>query len=142
MENIRQKKAPHNVLTSTRSLLKVTKNKGYRTTSNDTSVLNYTSEDVNLENGILAADITIPYSYLQTVTYKYDKEKKMNIRTLEYARGVLQKDYITGESFTTKNIIIEFVENSTLNDGTTKKTDKHYQILEHLMDIILQMEEQ
>ncbi len=114
---ISAKKAPHNVLTSTKSLLKAAKNKGYRTTSNDTSVLNYTSEDVNLENGILATDITIPYSYLQTVTYKYDKEKN---RYTRYARGVLQKDYITGESFTTKNIIIEFVENSTLNDGTTK----------------------
>ena len=114
---ISAKKTPHNVLTSSKALLKAAKDKGYRITSNDTSVLNYTSTEINLEDGISATNITIPYSYIQTVTYKYDKEKN---RYTRYARGVLQKDYSTGESFTTKNIIIEFVENSTLNDGTTK----------------------
>ena len=54
---------------------------------------------------------------MQSVTYKYDEKTK---RYTRYARGTLQKDYTTGESITTKNIIIEFINNSVLNDGTNK----------------------
>lgn len=111
------KAAPHNVLTSTSSILSIAKNKGYSTNSTSSSILNYVSEDVNLENGINASTITIPYSTLHKAQYKYDTKTQRYIR---YARGTIQKDYSTKETITTKNIIIEFVENSSLNDGTKK----------------------
>ncbi len=43
------KKAPHNAYTNTASILKIAKDKGYKTTSNQKSVLNYSSEEINLE---------------------------------------------------------------------------------------------
>lgn len=117
------KKAPHNAMTSTKTLLAAAKKKNYRTTSSATSVLNYAQEDVTLEEGQLATEIKIPHSYLQTVTYKYNEKTG---RYTRYARGTLQKDYTTGESITTKNIIIEFIDNSVLQDGTTKdRQDLH-----------------
>ena len=114
---IKDKYAPHNVMTSTDKILTLAKNLKYRTTSTSTSVLNYVPDEVQLENGIDATSITIPHSYLQKVQYKYDEETK---RYTRYARNKLQKDYTTGESVTTKNIIIEFVNNSVLEDGTNK----------------------
>lgn len=117
------KRAPHNAMTSTKTLLDAAKKKNYRTKSDNPSVLNYVQEELTLEEGKVATEIKIPHSYMQSVTYKYNEKQK---RYTRYARGVLQKDYTTGESITTKNIIIMFVNNSGLNDGTTKdRQDLH-----------------
>ncbi len=111
------KRAPHNVMTSTSSILSIAKQKGYKTTSEDTSVLNYVADEVELKDGIDATSITIPHSTLHKVKYEYNEKTK---RYTRYARGTLQKDYKSGKEITTKNIIIEFVPNSRLNDGTSK----------------------
>lgn len=114
---VRDKSAPHNVVTSTENILKIAERKGYETTSTKDSVLNYTTDEVNLEDGISATNITIPYSSSYKVTYKYDEETK------RYTRGynkTTQKDWETKELVTTKNIIITFAKNTTLNDGTSK----------------------
>ena len=68
--------APHNVVTDTKSLLDISNKKGYRTTSDEDSVLNYVLDEVNLDNGQSAVNITIPYSIYNTVKYKYDSENK------------------------------------------------------------------
>ena len=114
---ITTKAAPHNAVTSTKQIWSMAKNLKYRTTSSQSSVLNYVVDDVLLEDGIDATSVKIPHSYLQTVQYKYNEETK---RYTRYARGVLQKDNSTGKSVTTKNIIIEFVNNSRLQDGSGK----------------------
>ena len=114
---ISAKKAPHNAMTSTKTILDAAKKKGYKTTSTATSVLKYAFEEVELTDGKKATEIKIPHSYMQNVTYKYDTKTK---RYTRYARGVLQKDYTTGKSVTTKNIIIMFANNSQLQDGTAK----------------------
>ena len=120
---ISAKKAPHNAMTSTKTILDAAKKKGYNTTSKATSVLTYAKEEVELEEGENATEVKIPHSYMQNVTYKYDLKTQ---RYTRYARGVLQKDYTTGKSITTKNIIIMFANNSQLNDGTTKdRQDLH-----------------
>ena len=111
------KSAPHNVFTSTEDIKKIAKNKGYSLTSDEESVLNYTFDEINLEDGIDANTVTIPYSELHTTSYKYDEETK---RYTRYARGKKQTDYETKDPITTKNIIITFVKNSKLNDGTKK----------------------
>lgn len=111
------KSAPHNVFTSTEDIKKIAKNKGYSLTSDEDSVLNYTFDEINLEDGIDANTVTIPYSELHTTSYKYDEETK---RYTRYARGKKQTDYETKDPITTKNIIITFARNSRLNDGTKK----------------------
>lgn len=114
---ISTKRAPHNAMTSTKTLLDAAKKKNYRTTSDNESVLSYAQSEVSLSSGNTATEIKIPHSYLHSVTYKYNDKQK---RYTRYARGILQKDYTTGEAVTTKNIIIMFANNSNLNDGTTK----------------------
>ena len=108
--------APHNALTSTDRLLAVAENNGYRTTSDQSSVLHYTADEVELDKGQEATYVTIPYNSYNVVEYKYDEETK---RYTRYAKGQLQTDWNTGENVTTKNIIITFAENYTMPQYTS-----------------------
>ena len=116
---VKDKKAPHNVLTSTENILKIADRKKYSKTSEKESVLNYVADEFELtnEDAITANEVTIPHSNLQTVKYEYNMETKTYTR---YARGKIQKDYVTGEPITTKNIIITFCNNYTLTDSENK----------------------
>ena len=115
---ITSKSAPHNVLTSTENILSIAERKSYRTTSEEESILNYTTDEITLENnGIQALEINIPYSTSYEVIYKYNEETKKYER---YCNEILQKDFKTKEVIDTKNIIITFAENTTLNDGSDK----------------------
>ena len=114
---VKDKKAPHNVVTTTEKIKEIATRKGYRLTSSKESVLNYTTDEVNLENGQVAEDITIPYSTSNKVEWTYNSETKRYVR---HSKGKVQKDWKTGEEITAKNIIIEFIANSTLNDGENK----------------------
>ena len=144
---VKDKSAPHNMFTSTASILKIANRKGYETTSTQESILNYNAyefdladkykvqviesettenETVETENkpeevegtvAMNATKVTIPHSKLQTVRYEYNEETK---RYTRYARNKLQTDYITGEPVTTKNIIITMCDNYTLTDSENK----------------------
>ena len=80
-------------------------------------MLNYVTDEVNLENGQDAISVTIPHSNLQTVKYVYNEEEKVYER---YARKKEQKDWTTGKTITAKNIIITFSDNYTLQDSENK----------------------
>lgn len=114
---VKDKNSPHNAVTSTEALLKVAKAKGYKTTSDKESVLNYVTDEVLLEDGQDATTVTIPHSTLQTVRYEYDAENKVYKR---FARNKAQTDWDTGNPITTKNIIITFCDNYTLSDSENK----------------------
>ena len=113
---VSDKYAPHNAVTSTENIMKIAESKDYRTTTSQEPVLNYVVAEVELEDGEIANNITIPYSYVNTVEYVYDEELKEYVR---YSRGEKQVDWDSGKTVTTKNIIIEKAENWTLNDGTS-----------------------
>lgn len=114
---VKEKAAPHNAVTNTKKLLESAKNKGYKTTSTKESVLNYVTEEVNLEEGQTTYEVTIPHSDLQTVKYVYNSDSKVYTR---YARGKKQTDWESKEDITTKNIIITFCNNYTLSDSENK----------------------
>ncbi len=114
---VKDKKAPHNAVTSTANILQIAENKKYRTTSDKKSVFNYTVDEVNLEDGQKADTITIPYSTSNSVKWEYDSEAKNYVR---YTRGRKEVEWDTGEDARFKNIIIEFIANSRLNDGENK----------------------
>lgn len=114
---VKDKVSPHNAVTSTAKLLESARNKKYKTTSREESVLNYVTEEVNLADGQEAVSVTIPHSQLQTVKYEYDEENKVYERQ---ARGKEQVDWDTKKTITTKNIIITFCDNYTLDDVEDK----------------------
>lgn len=116
---VKDKASPHNAVTSTKNILQYANSKGYRTTSNADSVLRYTEEEVLLEdeNAVVANTIKIPYSTSYNVSYQYNEQTKKYER---YEDGKLHKDWDTKETISTKNIIITFAKNTTLNDVENK----------------------
>ncbi|MBR3152991.1 MAG: DUF3048 domain-containing protein [Clostridia bacterium] len=110
--------APHNCYTSISGLVKQAAELGYRTTSSKKSVLNYVKDEIDLgETATVANSVYIPFSSIQDVKFVYDPTTK---RYTRYARDVLQTDASTDEALTTKNIIIEFAYNYTLDDDENK----------------------
>lgn len=115
---VKDKSAPHNAVTSMAKIKEIAERKEYRLTTSQKPVLNYTAEEVELNNGAQSAyTVTIPYSDYNTVKYEYDEETKRYVR---YSRNVEQLDWLTNETVTTKNIIITKCKNTTLNDGENK----------------------
>lgn len=115
---VKDKSAPHNLFTSTDSILKIAERKGYSKTSDKKSVLNYVANEVEMPaTAVNATSVTIPHSNLQTVKYEYDEQNKVYKR---YARKKAQTDWTTGKNLTTKNIIITMCDNETLDDGENK----------------------
>lgn len=114
---VKDKSAPHNAVSATKNILSIAKAKGYSLESDKKSVLNYVTEEVNLESEQVANKFSIKYSDYNTVSYTYDSEAKKYLR---YSRNTKQVDWDTKEDVFVKNIIITFVRNSTLNDGENK----------------------
>lgn len=114
-----ERKAPHNAYTNTESILKIAEQKGYRTTSDKESVLNYVPDEVelNTEDAMIANTVIIPYTTSHKVKYVYDESTK---RYTRYSKGKVMSDATTSEHITTKNLIITFAKNTTLNDGENK----------------------
>ena len=125
---VQDKYAPHNAVTSTKNIMKIAEREDYRTTTTADTVLNYVVEEVELEEGKTANTVTIPYSYSNTVRYEYDEDLKEYVR---YSRDEKQVDWETEKTITTKNIIIEKVENWILNDGT----DKGRQTIDNIKEV-------
>ena len=121
---VKNKQAPHNAMTSTEKILEDAQKKGYRTTSDVDSILKYSVDEINLEQDetLQTADtITIPYfNQSNTVKWEYNSELK---RYERYTKGVKEIEEGTGDNVTAKNIIIEFIKNSTISgDNAGRQT--------------------
>lgn len=107
-----KKAAPHNAIVSVEEMNNYIASKKYRTTTKKRNVLNYSVEAVDLANGTVANTVNIPYS-TSKVKFVYNAEKKMYDR---YVGNKVQKDWVSGETLTTKNIIITYAHNYTTNE--------------------------
>lgn len=136
--------APHNVFTSTEKLYAYAEQKDYDTTTTNWKLLNYTTDEVNLNNpistttqvnpetgekekvpvtrdGLLTANsVVIPYSYYQTRSYTYDAERKVYLRFMNDTPHI---DKSSGQQLYYKNIIIEQVRNSQLDSEGRQDLD-------------------
>lgn len=108
-----EKKAPHNALTNIKKVLEYAEKRNYRTTSDQRSVLNYVVDEVEIEDGQTANTVNIPYTSSHKVSFKYNSETKMYER---YVNGKVEKDWISGEVRSTKNIIVTFAYNYTTDE--------------------------
>ena len=90
-------------------------NKGFRTTSDNKSVFNYSVDEIELsrKEGAIKADyIDIEYSSYQTTKYEYDPENKVYKRSMtDYGEATPHTDIDTNKQYTAKNIITYQVEN-------------------------------
>lgn len=107
----------HTVNMNTNTVYDYAKNtKGYSLESDNTILLKYNKEDVDLssyEGAIQANRVFIDYGSNEDNFY-YDAESKMYKRNVN---GVDTTDFGTGEVFTTKNIIIEKISYYPTDDN-------------------------
>ena len=95
----------HTAYTSLGELIDFTTKNKYRLTSNDSQLLNYSAEEVDLGsvNGSKTAkNVTVRYGGT-TTKFTYDANSKMYVKAVN---GKTYKDHKTKEKITTKNIII------------------------------------
>ena len=116
---------PHNVFTTSERLYKQAENDHYNITTKDWKLLNYSVDTISLEDIFKEAapqenewyntanSIVLKYSNYQTTSYQYDSENKYYLRFMD---GNPHLDKTTKEQLHYKNIIIEKVKNSTLDD--------------------------
>ncbi len=105
----------HNLYTSVKDAYEYAEKKNYKTDSK-ISYSWYSKEDFDLESGSTATDVSVPYSSLYTVNYKYNSADKVYDRYIGSNPHMSQ----TGNGLTAKNIIICHVRNYPLNDGQNK----------------------
>ncbi len=107
--------SPHNVFTSIEDLYNVAESKGYSTTSDNYSLLNYTPDEVDFDDTsdlLTANNVSMTYSNSEVRSYIYDSTNKYYLR---YMNNSAHTDRDTGIQYYYKNIIIMKVNNSTLD---------------------------
>lgn len=110
----------HNVFTSIEKIKERAAKKNYRMTSDKGVLLTYSIPILKLstyEQSKEAKDIYIKYSSSHNVSYVYDDENKVYLRSM---RGIAHVDRKTKEQYSFKNIIVYQVRNYSLNDGSGK----------------------
>lgn len=108
----------HTAYTSISKLKEAVKSKGFETTGDNTLLLNYSVDNIDLsqkENSIEANKVTIPYgSAKNTTTFVYDENTKMYNRQ---ENGTNCIDYETKEKVSTKNIIVQKINYKVCDDN-------------------------
>ncbi len=115
--------SPHNVFVSIDNVKNYLSNKQYSSTSAGWQVLNYTTEDVELnkdetgeqstvEGLTTATKVSIEYSGTENRTYAYDSVNQYYLRS---QNGKAQLERKSEQQLNVKNIIIMRVENRTID---------------------------
>lgn len=110
----------HNVFTSINKLKERAIIKGYRMTTEEANLFNYSVDDLYFENDqnvMSATNVKVVYSSSHNVRYVYDENSKNYKR---FSREKPHLDRVTNEQYTFKNIIVYNVKTYNLNDGSGK----------------------
>lgn len=113
----------HTAFTTTQNIKNGEENFGYRTTSDQKPVLNYSVDEIDLssyENSMVANNVYMDYSRNKSTSYEYDSENKVYKRS---QNGNPHTDYVTGNQYTAKNIIVYQVSNSTISGDEKGRQD-------------------
>ncbi len=105
----------HTAFTSMEKIKEQVEKRGYRVTSEEKPVLNYSADEIDLskeEGSIVANQVYIAYSSNRNTSFTYDSEQKVYKRS---QNGKEHTDYVTKEQYTAKNIITYQVENYSLD---------------------------
>ena len=95
----------HTLFTNTKLLSKAVNNKKLRTTTDVTSYLTYSEDELDLSKyeTKAAKKVNVKYSTYRTSGYEYDSDNKVYKR---FMSGKKHTDLNTGEQYTFKNIIV------------------------------------
>ena len=106
----------HTAFTNIEKINAVVREKGYRTKTNTDLLLNYEPDEIELnekESNVIANNVVIPYSSYITTSYTYDPNTKLYKR---FVNGEEHVDSVTKLQYTTKNIIIQKMDNYSIDN--------------------------
>ena len=119
-ENPEHLASEHTAYLDTDKVYESAKKKGYKVETDDSILLKYNVKDVDLsekEDVKDATKVVISYDGSSNVTtFKYNAETKMYERYVTSKENIC-KDHETGEVVSTKNIIIEKIDYTSMPDG-------------------------
>lgn len=121
----------HTAYTSIEKLSALANQKGYMRDTTKNLLLNYSVTEImidKMEGALPANKVAIPYSRSHTTSYEYHPDTKTYYR---FMNGIAHTDGVTKEQYQTKNIIIQLVENHSIDsygrqDLTNTGTGKGY----------------
>lgn len=122
-KDLKDYKYEYTGITSMKSLQEAAKDLKYRTTTKQPLLLNYTANEVNLnelEGAKKADNISITNSASYISSYKYDAINKVYLRSVN---GTPCEDYVTKKQHTVKNIITYQVQYTTVDSVNHQKMD-------------------
>ncbi len=103
----------NNAFVSKKTILDFANRKGYPLTTNKKCPLKISGKNVDIEGENICNNLKLTYSSKHTVSYKYDPENKVYLRSM---RGTNHIDRVTKEQIKAKNIVVMKVKNFNLND--------------------------
>lgn len=119
-ENPEKLASEHTAYLDTDKVYESAKKKGYKVETDDSVLLKYNVKDVDLSEKTDVKDATkVVVSYdgsSNVTTFKYNAETKMYERYVTSKENIC-KDHETGEVVSTKNIIIEKIDYTSMPDG-------------------------
>lgn len=104
----------HTAFTTTNDIMNGANKYGYRITSEEKPLLQYSAKSINISNmdNVKSANkVYIEYSNSRSTSFEYDSVNKVYNR---FQNDIIHKDYITNLQYTAKNIITYQVENYTI----------------------------
>lgn len=108
----------HTAFTSATNIINEANKQKYRMTSTKKLLFNYSVKPIDLsakEGAISATNIVIPYSNYTTTKYVYDATNQVYLR---YINDKPHTDGITKKQYTTKNIIVANVTNTSIPNNS------------------------
>ncbi len=107
----------HSAYTSIKNIKEMAGKKGFSLISNHKNGLQYADSYFNISGGQVANTVSLPYSGGYKTGYTYNAETGLYEKSIGSAPHVMQN----GEVLTVKNIIIEFITDTALGDGTDRR---------------------
>ena len=102
----------HTLYTGTDKLAELAEVKGIRKES-DELIYQYNEQDIDMD-GQAATEFALPYAPFYRLTYEYNADSKLYERYINGAPHASQ----SGETLSAKNVIVLYMDNYNLNDGT------------------------
>ncbi len=99
----------HTAFTTMTNIKNVITAKGYRATTTQEPLLNYTVDEVDLSSGTPTNNFKLTFSSYANTSFVYNSNNKVYVR---YVNNTVTKDYVTKADITFKNIIVVKVNNS------------------------------
>ena len=107
----------HSAYTSIKNIKDMASEKGYKQKTEHKNAIEYSDSYIELTPENIAKKVNLKYSYKYTTGYIYNEENRLYEKSIDGEPHVMQN----GDVLSVKNIIVMFVADSALGDGSDRR---------------------